>query len=170
MSGFEEERRPPIPAELKRRILVEAGHRCAIPVCRYIEVDIHHIVPWATCRAHEYDNLIALCPNCHRRADREEIDRKSLRIYKLNLRTAHDKFSQLEMDILFEAAKCPPGAALQWPQFNMLMLKRIVDAGYLVIHPPRGTVEIYGMPSSPLGLSLSEKGRKFLSDISEVEI
>jgi hypothetical protein len=38
--GNEEEARPPIPAELRRRILVEAGHRCAIPTCRHIEVDI----------------------------------------------------------------------------------------------------------------------------------
>jgi hypothetical protein len=40
---------------------------------------------------------ILFCPNCHRRADRGEIDRKSLRLYKLNLRFAHDKYSQLEM-------------------------------------------------------------------------
>ena len=40
-----ENTRPPIPADLKRRILVEAGHRCAIPQCRsLVGVDIHHIV------------------------------------------------------------------------------------------------------------------------------
>jgi 5-methylcytosine-specific restriction endonuclease McrA len=78
MNYSEGEGRPPVPADIRRRVLVEAGHRCAIPTCRYIEVDIHHIIPWATCQAHEYDNLIALCPNCHRRADRGEIDRKSL--------------------------------------------------------------------------------------------
>src|SRR5215210_7733937 len=96
------EGRPAIPAETLRRVLVEAGHRCAIPTCRHIEVDIHHIIPWEQCQKHEYENLIALCPNCHRRADRGEIDRKALRIYKANLRYAHDKFSQLEIDMLFE--------------------------------------------------------------------
>jgi hypothetical protein len=93
------------PPEVRRRVLVEAGHRCAIPTCRYIDVDVHHIVPWATCRQHKYENLIALCPNCHRRADLEEIDRKSLRLYKSNLRFAHDKYSQLERDILFELGR-----------------------------------------------------------------
>jgi 5-methylcytosine-specific restriction endonuclease McrA len=68
--------RPPVPAEIRRRVLVEAGHRCAIPTCRHIDVDVHHIVPWAQCQAHEYDNLIALCPNRHRRADSGDIDRK----------------------------------------------------------------------------------------------
>ena len=61
-----------IPAKLKRRVLVEAGHRCAIPTCRQIEVQIHHIVPWADCQEHKYDNLIALCANCHSRADKKE--------------------------------------------------------------------------------------------------
>jgi len=72
------EERSLIPAELRRRVLVEAGHRCAIPTCRHIDVDVHHIVPYEQCKKHEYENLIALCPNCHRRADRGEIDRKSL--------------------------------------------------------------------------------------------
>jgi HNH endonuclease len=107
-----EEGRPPIPTELRRRVLVEAGHRCSIPTCRYIEVDVHHIISWAQCQAHEYDNLIALCPNCHRRADRGVIDRKSLRLYKINLRFAHDKYSQLELDTLFELGRMPTGQGI----------------------------------------------------------
>jgi hypothetical protein len=77
--------RPAIPEDLRRRILVEAGHRCAIHTCRHPDVDVHHIVPWETCKDHAYDNLIALCPNCHRRAGSGEIDRKSLRMYKAKL-------------------------------------------------------------------------------------
>ncbi len=77
--------RPPIPTDLRRRILVEAGHRCAIHTCKHPEVDVHHIVPWEKCKEHDYDNLIALCPNCHRRADAGEIDRSSLKLYKARL-------------------------------------------------------------------------------------
>ena len=80
--------RPAIPADLRRRVLVEAGHRCAIHTCRHTDVDIHHIVPWEKCREHAYENLVALCPNCHRRADACEIDRKSLRMYKARLTAA----------------------------------------------------------------------------------
>lgn len=94
--------RPAVPAELRRRVLVEAGHRCAIPTCRHMDVDIHHIVEWSEVRGHEYSNLIALCPNCHRRAHKGEIDRKSLYIYKSNLRLMHDKYSNIEIDTLFE--------------------------------------------------------------------
>ena len=71
--------RPNVPAELKRRILCEAGHRCAIHKCReIIEVDIHHIVPWSQCKEHRYENLIALCPNCHTLADRGDYVQKFL--------------------------------------------------------------------------------------------
>jgi len=98
--------RPNIPAEIERCVLVEAGHRCAIPTCRYIEVEIHHIIPWATCQKHEYENLVALCANCHRRADRGEIDRKALRIYKANLRFAHDKFSNGHPSSCFWLSVC----------------------------------------------------------------
>lgn len=79
------EPRPAIPAELRRRILVEAGHRCAIHTCQHPTTDLHHIVPWERCREHAYENLIALCPNCHRRADAGEIDRKALYMYKSRL-------------------------------------------------------------------------------------
>ena len=77
--------RPAIPAEIRRAVLVEAGHRCAIPRCGNTDVDIHHIIPWETCKQHEYSNLIALCPVCHRRAHKGEIDKKSLQIYKHRL-------------------------------------------------------------------------------------
>ena len=75
--------RPAIPAEVKRKVLLEAGHRCVIPHCGSAEIDVHHIIPWETCQDHSPDNLIALCPNCHRRAHKGKIDRKSLILYKL---------------------------------------------------------------------------------------
>tara|TARA_A100001391_G_scaffold165205_1_gene125061 strand:- start:3202 stop:4113 length:912 start_codon:yes stop_codon:yes gene_type:complete len=71
--------------------LIEAGHRCAIPRCGQTELDIHHIIPWETCQSHEYFNLIALCPICHRRAHNGEIDRKSLQKYKENLANEFNK-------------------------------------------------------------------------------
>ncbi len=77
--------RPQIPAAVRRAVLVEAGHRCAIPRCGHADVDIHHITPWEACKKHEYWNLIALCPNCHRRAHKGEIDRKALHLYKAAL-------------------------------------------------------------------------------------
>lgn len=166
----EGERRPAIPADIKRRVLVEAGHRCAIPTCRYIEIELHHIVPWAQCKSHEYDNLIALCANCHRRADRGEIDRKSLRLYKLNLRFAHDKFSQLELDLLFDAASLPNDQGIQWIPVMLPLIRRILQAGYLTVISPAGGVFLSGLKQSPDYLVITSKGREFLAELGAQEL
>ena len=165
MSNAASESRPPIPADIRRKVLVEAGHRCAIPTCRYIDADVHHIVPWVNCREHEYDNLIALCPNCHRRADRGAIDRKSLRLYKINLRFAHDKFTQLELDVLFETNACQPDQSIDWPPFMNILIKRILDAGFVEIAEKSGWVFINNMQFSPVQLSITDKGRDFIRDV-----
>ncbi len=75
--------RQAIPAGVRRKVLVEAGHRCAIQVCRKsANVEVHHITPWAKCQEHRHENLIVLCPNCHKLADGGIIDRKALEKYK----------------------------------------------------------------------------------------
>ena len=162
--------RPPIPAEIKRRVLVEAGHRCAIPTCRHIDVDVHHIVPWETCQKHEYENLIALCPNCHRRTHKNnEIDRKSLKLYKANLRFTHDRFSQLEVDVLFDLGK-QPQAQVMWAPFNQLLLKRLIDSGYInYIVTPAGVI-VGGMKSNPDYIQITQKGLEYLESLGEVEL
>lgn len=88
------EGRPSIPRPLQRRVLVEAGHRCAIPTCHTWPVEIAHIVPWAEIREHAFDNLIALCPTCHVRYDRGEIDRLSMLQYKANLTVLNSRYSE----------------------------------------------------------------------------
>jgi predicted restriction endonuclease len=93
--------RPALPAELRRQVSVESGHRCAIPTCKNPDFDVHHIVPWEKCQEHDFENLIALCPNCHRRADRGEIDRKSLLLYKQQLKHKKISISDIECDIDF---------------------------------------------------------------------
>ena len=87
--------RDPIPSEIKRAVLVEAGHRCAIPTCRATTTEIAHIVPWAKTQDNSFDNLIALCPNCHARYDqKKEIDRQSMRMYKRALRPRMQEFAE----------------------------------------------------------------------------
>ncbi|MEQ1849935.1 MAG: HNH endonuclease signature motif containing protein [Candidatus Peribacteraceae bacterium] len=79
--------RSQIPTELKRKVLLEAGHRCAIPTCQHSTTEIAHIIPWAKVTEHQFENLIALCPNCHTRFDNGEIDKKSMMQYKANLKS-----------------------------------------------------------------------------------
>jgi hypothetical protein len=49
-------KRQHLPVNLKRRILVEAGHRCAIPTCITPTTEITHIEPWSKVKEHRYEN------------------------------------------------------------------------------------------------------------------
>lgn len=92
--------RPDIPMPLKRAVLVEAGHRCAIPACRQTPVELAHITPWSKTKEHTFGNLIALCPTCHTRFDRNEIDHKSMLQYKQNLEVLNGRYTDVERQIL----------------------------------------------------------------------
>lgn len=73
--------RPAIPEAMKRQVLFEARHHCA--VCgNPLPVEQAHIIPWSKSRHHSVENLIALCANCHSRADKEHWGAKTLRMYK----------------------------------------------------------------------------------------
>jgi HNH endonuclease len=96
------EGRPPIPRELRRAVLVEVGHRCAIPACRQYPVEVEHIDDWAKVKEHRFENLIALCPTCHaRKGDGPgQIDRKSLRQYKANLAVLNSRYGDVEQRLI----------------------------------------------------------------------
>ena len=103
--------RPAIPQSLRREVLVEAGHRCAIPTCRQVPIKIAHIVPWSKLRSHQFDNLIALCPTCHTRFDRGDIDRRAMTRYKANLTIVSSRYGDLERRALDLFAQDPPELA-----------------------------------------------------------
>ncbi|MFN6546046.1 HNH endonuclease [Mycolicibacterium nivoides] len=92
--------RPAIPAAIKRAVLIEAGHRCAIPTCRQTPVEIAHIEPWSAVKTHAVENLIALCPTCHTRYDNGDIDRISMHQYKANLAILNNRYSETERQLL----------------------------------------------------------------------
>jgi HNH endonuclease len=95
-----------VPLDIKRAVLVEAGHRCAIPTCRATTTEIAHIVPWAESKDNSFENLIALCPNCHTRFDqKKEIDRQSMRMYKHNLGILSNRYGEFEMRLFEILAK-----------------------------------------------------------------
>jgi hypothetical protein len=104
IDGFEMTRRDHIPAEVRRRVLVEAGHRCAIATCRTATTEIAHIIPWSQSRSHSFENLIALCPTCHTRYDRGEIDRLAMRMYKQNLALLNSRYGEFERRVFEHVA------------------------------------------------------------------
>ncbi|WP_294300984.1 HNH endonuclease [uncultured Sphingomonas sp.] len=88
-----EQPRPTLPADIRRSILVEAGHACAVKNCNeHTYLDIHHIDH--NRENNSLDNLILLCRKHHGMAHDEVIDRKSLRAYKELLKGA--ELSQIQ--------------------------------------------------------------------------
>ncbi len=161
-----------IPIELRRRILVEAGHRCAIPICRTLKATVHHIVPWEKSKKHEYKNLIALCPNCHDSADRGDIDKKSLYMYKDNLRYIFEKYSQFEIDVLYKLSKIPEDEGLSIPTDLYLLVNRILEDKLIKFEIVPG-IKINIASSfdlTPATMLLTKKGKDFIQNIENKKI
>jgi hypothetical protein len=88
-------------SEIKRMVLVEAAHRCAIPTCRNPTTEIAHMVPESPSRADSFENLIALCPDCQKK----EIDGQSIRMYKRNLGILNSRYSDFERRVFDQIAE-----------------------------------------------------------------
>jgi len=158
--------RPSVPAELRRRILVEAGHRCAIPTCRHPTTEIAHIESWSEVREHKYENLIALCPNCHQRADKGEIDKKSLRICKRILQRLTDRYDRFELVVLNELRQ---GRPVNVAGNMLLLIKNLLDEELVVTREgmARGNVALnVRVGAIPINVQvlLTEKGTKFIEE------
>lgn len=153
--------RSAIPERLKREVLVEAGHRCGI--CREPSYDIAHIEPWSKVKAHTFDNLIALCPNCHRRADRGEIDRQSLRMYKANLSILSGRYNDFERRLLSLFADQPGADKIRLPAAEFHLLYLLKD-GLLRDGGTGGTSQrMGGIETAPRIYILTPRGRAFVN-------
>jgi hypothetical protein len=149
------ERRPDIPTELERRVLMEAGHRCAIPTCRSTPVEIAHIIPWSQVREHTFENLIALCPTCHTRYDHHQIDRLSMKGYKANLGLVSGRYNDTERRILEYFATNPDMTDIRMPSTGWgILLMYLIKDGLIV-----NAVPLDGMPLSVRGVPIAENYR-----------
>ena len=154
--------RPAVPADLKRRVLIEAGHRCAIPTCRHPTTEIAHIVPWKDAKEHIFENLIALCPNCHTRYDAGQIDRKSMTTYKSNLAIINSRYGDLERRIFEIFGDNPTTNAIQLPEIYDILLKYALEDGLLQKQQRTGGIFLQGMQFGPVTYNLTDKGRQFV--------
>lgn len=154
------ENRPAIPTKIRRAVLVEAGHRCAIPTCRQTPVELAHIVPWSKVKEHTFDNLIALCPTCHTRFDRGDIDKLSIEQYKANLVLINDRYNDFEIRILESFYNNQEQVEIKIPGGMDLMLAYLVKDGLIV---KKGEVAIYfnGVPSHEI-YGITDLGKQFI--------
>lgn len=75
--------RKSIPVGTQRAVLIECGYRCATPTCgQILTLDIHHLDYVCEGGSNDPENLIALCPNCHRLHHSGVIPTDALRVWK----------------------------------------------------------------------------------------
>lgn len=65
--------RPKVNKALKRRLVAEAGGKCANPGCPNALTELHHIAEWHVVQTHDAAAMIALCPACHEAVNRGEL-------------------------------------------------------------------------------------------------
>jgi hypothetical protein len=76
--------RTSVPAQVRREVMLEAGHRCAMPRCTHeIGLELHHID--GNPANSTADNLIVLCAVHHAEVTAGGIDRKSVEFIKSRL-------------------------------------------------------------------------------------
>jgi len=124
--GFARGRFGGVPIGRKRMVLVEAGHRCAIPTCRHPTTEIAHIVPESQDHDDSFENLIALCPDCQKK----EIDLQSIRMYKRNLGILNSRYSDFERRVFDQIAETDRRSFIVEAGLEIPLL-RAVDDGLL---------------------------------------
>lgn len=57
--------RTKVPPSIKKKLVREAGDKCANPGCSEFRTHIHHINQWSVYKTHDEEFMIAICPTCH---------------------------------------------------------------------------------------------------------
>lgn len=151
-------KRPAIPRQIEREVLIEAGHRCAIPTCRQTPVEIAHIIPWSIVKTHSFDNLIALCPTCHTRYDSNEIDRTSMLQYKANLSLLNSRYGDLEQRVLKIFAANPACEDIWLDKSLDILLMYLIEDGLIV----KDETDLRLLASEWNVYNLTKKGKEFI--------
>lgn len=166
--------RPAIPADVFRAVLIEAGHRCAIPTCRATTVEIAHIEPWAKSKDNSFANLIALCPTCHSRYDqKKEIDLRSIQTYKRNLALLNYRYGEFERRFFDHCVRTGKRSVMVGAGAELLLSRAVLDGLVRVLPLQSGRESLL---TSPIGenvflpiyfmCELTENGKTFVDRYS----
>ncbi len=93
-----------ISLDVRRRVLHEAGYKCANPNCFTPYLETHHLVYVSEGGDDEACNLIPLCVVCHTRHHKGEIPTESLRAWKIFLITVNEAYDRRATDLLLVLA------------------------------------------------------------------
>jgi hypothetical protein len=162
--------RPKVPKEIERKVLIEAGHRCAIPTCKFPRVEIAHIIPWSESYDNSFENLIALCPNCHNLYDKDKkIDRKSMQIYKHNLCLLGSRYGEFERRVLGLFCGDSTKNSIRLPGLVELQIHWLLKDGLLVKNGKDSGILSAGTPTWE-EYQLTDQGKTFVENLKQARL
>lgn len=159
--------REKIPEDTRRKVLVEAGHRCAIPTCKQHPVDIHHIVPYAKSQDNSFNNLIALCTQCHARFHRtKEIDQRALQVYKQNLGLLNHRYGEFERRLLLFFCDSSKANTIRLPGLSEIQVYYLLKDGLLIKNGKNSGILSSSIPTWE-EYQLTDQGKVFVKDLKQ---
>ncbi len=160
-----------IPTHVKRQVLIEAGHCCAIPICQYPATQFAHIIPFERVKEHGVDNIIALCPNHHDQYDNKKtIDHESMKIYKQKLQFLNKRYTKYELRLLALLAEKPVVLAsgeieVQWLlKDGLIENKKTFIAQGIELRDQNQQIVYQDTFIQSFAATLTNKGREFISN------
>lgn len=129
-------RRPRIPANVERQLMIDAGWKCSIPMCgTNTNLEIDHIEEWSKIHEHNYANLLVLCPTHHAMkksgSNPRQITAHSLRIVKQNQLEISGRYSDIERRVLEHFLRNPDERVIFLPGDFDILLMHLLDARIL---------------------------------------
>jgi len=163
-----------VPEHTRTLILLEAGYKCANPVCRHIlTIELHHIVWVKDGGTNDPENLLVLCPNCHSLHTQGHIPETAIKNWK-NLLVALNSTNQCTADLLLLIAaeeerfdgsvEFPNGVP---PRFRFTgdglpVLAGLITSGLLEISKRYSGASLSGGGMPSFEVQLTKKGTHFV--------
>ena len=115
---------------------------------------------WSKRKEHKIENLIALCPTCHTRFDRGEIDKQSILAYKHKLLILNSRYGDLEQRIV-KLLRNPDREDIWILDSLEILIMYLLEDG--IIGPTGLVEEIIEKSLSKKQYSLTAAGRDYIS-------
>ena len=155
--------RKAVSESTKAAVLLEAGNKCANPVCRHvITLEIHHIVWVRDGGGNEPSNLLALCPNCHALHTAGHIPPHAIRVWK-GLLLALNTPNRNDVDVLLHLHRTENDSFGQHVRYSgeaLLTLAGLLNAGLIATESAQASSGGMGHPPfSSFVVRLTDRGK-----------
>jgi hypothetical protein len=178
------QRRARISSAVRDAVLVEAGYKCANPVCRNVlALEVHHIIWVKEGGSSTVENLLALCGHCHDLHTAGHIPSTAIYTWK-GLLVSLNNPSRAAVDLLLvlyeEDRRLANGDTSEHPPFRFTgdglgSLAPLMTSGLVRISRRLlGGVTAWGGGSPQYEVQLTDRGRLLVEawrsgDVAEIE-